>query len=293
MVNLNSTSETTVADIQFKPAHSHKFPIIVFKCRDVLGASNAIRTWLEESIDEDDHDTLRMDDQALDMVPPRQQGQLVLLEDAAALGGWAEHPTSIFAIFIPKDDRIRWFWCLFSPSSLLIELTGQNLIGPPTAVSATSPKHGALYTFLITGFTTATTYPNSPDFIAASKLLDLCPPIRDPDTAHRRIEADVYLWFNGKTGADISDDRYILHLEPAERELVSLLDMGCARYILYKKTFFKQLGYEVIHDSEKVKLHQLRQQQDLEGQEGKQAVDTPVATPAPSAGGVGSVDGDK
>jgi hypothetical protein len=296
MPNLTSASSTHVADIRFLPPQTHDFPIIIFNCWDILTTSHTIRTWLQYHLGPHPDLSLRLDDQALDRVWPEQLGQLVLLEGAATLEGKADQPISVFAIFVPKDERVRWFWTLKSPTSLLEELDYEELIGKPACVPTSSPRHGGLYTFLTTAFHAATTFPHAPDYLAAVKLLDLCPSIQDPATACSRIEADTNLFFNGEGGADLSDDRYLLHVEPAERELISVVDMGCAEYLLHKRLYFKQLAREVICDSEKIRratFNRLQQRQMAQWQS-TQRPDTPVAegaSPTPSVAGSGSAGG--
>jgi hypothetical protein len=62
--------------------------------------------------------------------------------------------------------------------------------------------------------------------------------ILDPDDALDRLERNQYLYYHGEE-LDISDDRYILDLYPAERYIASAANLRCAEYLFVKRTFFK------------------------------------------------------
>lgn len=116
------------------------------------------------------------------------------------------------------------------------------------------PRTQTLYTLLTTHFTQTTTPPDSPAFLAASQLSDLCPRILRPRTAHARIEgADALHPPAPDDERDLHDDRYLLELEPAERALASLVGAGCAEYLLVKRRYFRAFAREVVLGAEKVR----------------------------------------
>lgn len=266
-VDLNSRSATTVAKIVFLPAHQHSFPIIHFDCRDSLRTCQQIRQWLDSAGPEDIRKLVRFDDQELNLIGPLKKGKVILLEGAATLDGDASAQVSILALIIPNEDRIRYFWTPLSPSPLLTDLTATNLLGRPRIYisgplrySANGellpPLHHTLYTILTQNFKSAITFPESPDFKAASLISDLCPSIKDPSDAARRIEANDRLHSSNDPigdGKDLFDDRYLLDLPPAERALSCLLYTGCAEYLLLKRIYFKAFSRELVLHSQKVR----------------------------------------
>lgn len=55
------------------------------------------------------------------------------------------------------------------------------------------------------------------------------------------------------TPKDLSDDRYLFELEPAERELASQVQLTCGEYLVIKRNFFKDWYTEVYRSDKKVK----------------------------------------
>lgn len=86
------------------------------------------------------------------------------------------------------------------------------------------------------------------------KITDYSPDIASPETSLRRIEACESLYVSVKdTPHDLSDDRYIFELEPAERELASQVQVSCAEYLVIKRNFFKDWYTEVYRSDKKIK----------------------------------------
>lgn len=85
-------------------------------------------------------------------------------------------------------------------------------------------------------------------------MTDYSPDIASPETALRRIEACEALYKSVKDPPrDLSDDRYIFELEPAEREIASQVHVTCAEYLVIKRNFFKDWYTEVYRSDKKVK----------------------------------------
>ena len=80
-------------------------------------------------------------------------------------------------------------------------------------------------------------------------MTDCCPPILDPNNAMKRLEGNEQLYFSSKNpaeaGRDLSDDRYIHHLHPAERQIASMADLNCAEYLFIKRQYFKAFWEEI------------------------------------------------
>lgn len=68
-----------------------------------------------------------------------------------------------------------------------------------------------------------------------------------------RIEACEVLYNSRDDPRDLSDDRYIFKLHPAERELASQVQVSCAEYLLIKRNFFKDWYTDVFRSDKKVK----------------------------------------
>lgn len=291
VVNLNSKSATNVANIVFRRAQQWNFPIVRFACHDCLATCQYIREWLQSG-PQDIRPLIRIDEQALDLVAPHTKGVLLLFEGAGTLDGNLNAPISVLSLYIPGDKHVRYFWTLLSPARLLAGLERRALIGPAEEIpyydnppgrskagDVLPSRHHMLFTFTAESFRSATTFPESPEYRTACQISDVCPSIIEPATAHRRIEAenDLHVSHDHSTdGKDLSDDRYILELHPAERALASLVHACCAEYLLIKRQYFKAFSRETILHAEKVRravAHQQNQQRGV----------TPI-TPATPAG---------
>ena len=66
-------------------------------------------------------------------------------------------------------------------------------------------------------------------------MTDFAPNIENPDTAMRRIEACDALYNTRDEAQDLVDDRYLLKIPPAEREIASQVQVSCAEYLLIKR----------------------------------------------------------
>ena len=152
---------------------------------------------------------------------------------------------------------------------------------------------------------------------AAQAISDFCVSILDPDNAVSRLEQESWLHWNtpkpeeyllataapssgpaaaqqardlaGLESIEPSDDRYLLHLHPAEREVALMARLRCAEYLLVKRNFFRAFWVE-IYRSGKVGGDAPGEEggasgrsvdgQDLRGEGGAGRQDTPVPAPA-------------
>lgn len=147
-----------------------------------------------------------------------------------------------------------------------------------------SYKFSRMHTWIRESFLRAIRVPDSPDWVHAIGITDFCPSILDPEGALGRLEEEAWLGWNAAkaeeylfpsttaTGLGMgkekakdkdkdkppqqdfstltfldgpSDDRYLHHLHPAERELASLARLKCAEYLFIKRTFFRAFWEEV------------------------------------------------
>ena len=172
---------------------------------------------------------------------------------------------TIVAILIPKkrqplggkinkfdwEKDARFFYCnndvSLSPVLTMLEQTGLRGL---KAFEPGTPKHSQLSTWLQQSFLRAVVPPESQDYKQAMIETDCCPSILDPDNALNRLYMNKYLQSCTVDGLDLSDDRYLLMLDPAEREAASLADLKCAAYLFVKRGFFKAF-YEEIYRSDK------------------------------------------
>jgi hypothetical protein len=268
VVDLNSRSATHIASIVFLPVRQHNLPIIQFEVRDCLLVCEQFRDWLQTAGTPETREVVRIDDIELNLIAPHTKGNIFFLEGAATLEGNANAPVSIFALHVPTNKHVRYLWTPLSPSPLLTDLAIRELIGPPmihadqfkptfspTGVTL-PPYHHTLYTVIAQCFENATKYPDSPEMVKATRISDVCPSILDPDTAYQRVDAIDDLHSSkdpNANGKDLSDDRYIHELHPAERQLASLLYVGCAEYLLIKRTYFKAFSRETVLHAAKVR----------------------------------------
>jgi hypothetical protein len=268
VVDLNSRSATHIASIVFLPVQQHNLDIIQFEVRDCLQVCQHFSHWLKTTGSPETRDGLRIDDVELNLIAPNTKGNIFFLEGAATFEGNERTQVSIFALQSPKEKHVRYLWTALSPSLLLTDLAIHDLIGPPivsqnqfkptfSPTGATLPPyHHTLYTIIVQCFESATKYPDSPEMIKATQISDVCPSILDPATAHRRINAADELYASNDpnfSGKELNDDRYIHDLHPAERELASLFEVGCAEYLLIKRTYFKAFSRETVLHAAKVR----------------------------------------
>jgi hypothetical protein len=268
VVDLNSRSATHIASIVFYPVQQHNQTIKLFKVHDCLLVCQHFRRWLQTAGTPDIREVVRIDDIELNLIAPNTKGSIFFLENAATLEGEPSAPVSIFALYIPNDKRVRYLWTPLSPTLLLTELAIHDLVGPPVIPSnqfkptfsptgaIIPPYHHTVYTIVAQCFEHATKYPDSPEMIKAARISDVCPSILDPATAHRRVDAADTLHSShdpNANGKDLSDDRYILELHPAERELASLLYVGCAEYLFIKRTYFRAFSRETVLHAAKIR----------------------------------------
>ncbi|GAB7360380.1 hypothetical protein MBLNU230_g8337t1 [Neophaeotheca triangularis] len=252
-IDLNSNQAVT-PNIQLKPANSPDTKIVIFNCTHPRATCLRFKQWLLLSWAGQrmhDPDILRIEYQDLASVKVVDKATLVLLEDSATLDGKANRPITIFALFLPHVERIRWFYSLLSPSPIITDLHGKNAISiARQLLPNTNPHHEPLYTFLTEHFTRAIAIPDSPDWLTANQVTDYAPSIRSPETALSRITSLETLYTNPSTHLDLSTDRYLSHLHPAEIELASTVQLKSAQYLFTKRFFFQDFGQLCIRNRE-------------------------------------------
>ena len=249
-VNLHSASATRTAKIVYTDVAHHDFPIIAFRCLKPLETCIRAKEWLlQQSVyhGSGSPDCLRLETQELSEMKPDAEGTLLVLDFAAWLaGGNARYPVSIMAILVPRDARIRWLWSLESSSYLLSELERLKLIEIRASWEPKTKRHRQFFTFLVEAFERAHRFPDHIDYIRAMCITDYAPEIEDEDTALMRLARNEFLYYRKGEDKDISDDRYLLHLHPAERELASITDLQCAEYLFVKRSFFQAFYRDVM-----------------------------------------------
>ena len=175
---------------------------------------------------------------------------------------------TLFAILTPKkgvevnaalgnrftwEQDIRWFWSVL-PITPILKALGDRNVSVVRDHQPGTPKHKLLSTLLRSLFEKAVNIPHSTDFTNSELETNVCPSIIDPDNAIKRLEGNKFLQTatidSENYGRDLSDDRYLHRLHPAEREATSLADMNVAQYLLMKRGFFKSF-YEEIYRSDK------------------------------------------
>lgn len=178
-------------------------------------------------------------------------GWMLLAEDICFSGG---RKVVLIAVLLPREQRVRWFYSLLPIVSLLQILHKHNLLGVSKEFLPATPRHARFLSYMREAFLAAVDIPHSPDYINAEGITDYCPGILDPDTALRRLEMNEVLYFAHKNpldaGLDISEDRYLLYLHPAESNIASMAHLKCAEYMLVKRNFFKAF-FEDIYRSDK------------------------------------------
>ena len=188
-----------------------------------------------------------------------KDGWMVLLVGGATVvgpPGGEKVPAAILAMLVPGDQRVRWFYTVLPIPQLLNRLDANNLIHLHKELAPGTAEHRRLFTYLREAFTAATTPPHSQDYNNALALTDCCPSISDSETAMKRIEGTQSLYSSHAnpeaSGKDLSDDRYLLDLHPAEREISSIAKLGCAEYLLVKRYFFKAFFEEIYRSDKKL-----------------------------------------
>ncbi|SMQ49538.1 unnamed protein product [Zymoseptoria tritici ST99CH_3D7] len=282
-IDLNSARQTRLPAITFKEPRAHDFPIVKFTCPHPHDTCMAIKGWLLNSVKEGalERRVIRMERLHLSDLPTETEGSLILLEYAAQAD---ELRISILALVMPRDPNIRWFYSAKPIDDLLttlaeLEYITTPLVREPTPdhriwgkVKKREPElriplprrmmngeeqegepdhHCRLFVFVRQCFLNSIAVPHHPDYIEALKFTDYSPEIMDPDTALTRIQADE-ISAHSKDGKDLSDDRYLLELHPAEREIASLVHLNCAEYLLMKRKFFFEFYIEMMHTNKHV-----------------------------------------
>lgn len=173
------------------------------------------------------------------------------------------------ALVMPKDSHVRFWYSVSSYNSLLVILKGKGYIEPLKTLEVRpnhlmfDPKrslgptdlrpdhHCRVYVWLREVFLRALEVPHSADYLNAMSLTNFAPDIVDPDTAIKRLDNNEHL-YSTLPGRDMTDDRYLLELEPPERAIASMCDLKCAEYLLIKHTFFREFYWEVMRSEKKI-----------------------------------------
>ncbi|CAK4031249.1 proteasome subunit alpha type-3 [Lecanosticta acicola] len=266
-VDLNSKSATSTPDIQFVEPEEHGFPIIVFRVTKPATCAAACKFWHIHSISPSgDPAILRIEGQELHTVDDSTEGHMLLLEHAAYIALDLDKafssrlPVRILAILTPNDTNVRWFYSTLQYDSLLPNLQERGYISPLMTIEPRDPlipetlrgkdHHKRVFTWLRDAFLKALQPPDSPDYINACSMTDWAPDITISEyTALQRIYCNEWLYHNPppkENEKDLSDDRYLLELHPAERALASLCEATCAEYLLIKRNFFKDFYEDVM-----------------------------------------------
>ncbi|KXT11176.1 hypothetical protein AC579_6856 [Pseudocercospora musae] len=267
-LDLHSREALRWPTFKFEPLQKVQVPIAIFRSSNPLGLCLAIKEWLFQSLDSRLYgypDMLRMERQELEKLQLKAEGKLLLLEGAAFLdsnGGSGRKDSGagisssaagaqigIMGVLMPGDAKVRWYYSAVPYQYLLLHLNSQHLLTLTKILEPGSKHHTRLYTFLQTSFTKAIHIPEAPDYLNAISITDYAPEIQAPDTAlDRLLRMDSIQC--GKEYLDLSDDRYLLDLEAAEREIAAVLGLHCAEYLLVKRTFFKEFFIECHRSSE-------------------------------------------
>ncbi|KAK5167015.1 uncharacterized protein LTR77_007744 [Saxophila tyrrhenica] len=165
---------------------------------------------------------------------------------------------SIIAVLVPGDPNVRWFYTPYRVSDVLRYLISRPTPGLQIAreLPPGSRSQRSLYVWVKECFKPAMEFPDADVFVNAKKITDYCAPIVDPDNALKRLEkreawtgARGYHRDGGVKGKDEevcpSDDRYLVELQPAEREIAEKVGLKCAEYLLVKREFFSAFYQEI------------------------------------------------
>lgn len=288
--NLTSKAETSTPDIHFVHPEEHNFPIIVFRAPrpsrtarvssrlhcDYNSANvlQMIKFWQIQSFSKPifggDPFILRIEEQELHKIENTKDAYLLLLEHAAyiPLAGKGEDDSrvqvSIMAMVIPKDSRVRWFYSVLKYDPLLQKLedlcglTPLKTIEPRDLSKPRSVRkkdhHAHLFTWMREAFLATIRPPHSPDYINACGMTDWAPEITMSEgEALNALAGNSYLLANPTLHEkDLSDDRYLLDLHAAERQLASIAELSCAEYLFIKRDFFRDWYREVMRTDKKI-----------------------------------------
>lgn len=264
-IDLSSAEATRAPTFTFPPANRQNSLISLFHCSKPQLTCLHIKDWLIQSFN-NPHlaapGIVRIERQKLESIADRENAWMLMAEDAAVmhtdfLGKEKSGlPVTILAIILPHDEKIRWFYTILSPSPVLQRLDNHNLIQLARFFNPGSNHHTRLTTFISSAFTAATAIPHHPDFLAAESITDYSPPILNPATALQRLEQNEHLYFairNSEASTrDLSNDRYLLCLHEAEREVASLANLRCAEYLLLKRGVFRVFWEEVYRSEKKI-----------------------------------------
>lgn len=237
------------------------------KSREAHLKSQILKEWLIKQLGpflaQDSH-YLRLEPLELSTLEPNTTGSLILLEDAAHIqdaefkGRQNGIPIAIFALLMPGDPRVRFFYIQGPIAPLLERLASETCIAETARVvnpqkathlhRTTNPKprdhHCKLYTWLRESFLSALAIPDHQDYANAMAMTDYAPFIRDcegEDSAMRRVERCDILHATKDVGRDLSDDRYVFALHEAERVIAAAMGLGCGEYLLIKRNFCELL----------------------------------------------------
>lgn len=268
-IDLNSASATRAPTFSFPRSNTRASPITLLRCSDPRATCIHIKDWLLQSFNNDVYAAdgiVRIENQELHLLPvdrdgKAKEGWMLLAEDAALMetafgDGKMDMQITIIAVLVPRDPRVRWFYTLLPIAPLLQRLDDLQLIHLHRAWNPGSHHHKRFSAYIREEFTAAIAIPEAPDFLNAEQLTDCCPPMLEPDTALQRLEQNEFLYFALRNPArsclDLSDDRYLLQLHPAEREVASLVNLKCAEYMLVKRDFFKVFFEEIYRSDKKI-----------------------------------------
>ncbi len=208
----------------------------------------------------------------LKFLPAGQKGWILICPYIATVPNLPQgNVYSVLAVLIPGSPEVRWFYTPYRVGDCLRHLhTLGNLdrsldLEVEKDIASGTQSHARLFTFVRNAFRAAVSFPDSPDFVNAQMITDFAPPIRDVQGALGRLEMNEF-WHNvkpfgkekasakenkktkGKEGEEEvqpSDDRYLGHLDPAEREIAYMVGLKGAEYLLVKREFFKAFFREV------------------------------------------------
>jgi hypothetical protein len=187
---LDSAAATRVPTFTFKPIDNLDLPIVAFRCLKPADTCITLKRWLCAQFDrqlDGCEDLLRMESLELDQMQPRVEGTLLLLEgiahlDVAGSAGRGESAVrievGIFGLFMPRDDRVRWFYSVIPYSTILAQLGQGGMISIQRSWEPGGKAHGRLYTFVREYFPNALNFPHHPDYINAQSITDWAPDVR-------------------------------------------------------------------------------------------------------------------
>ena len=259
-VDLNHKDANLAPTFDFEGKKQSPNTIVLLSTAQAAWTCMHVKDWLLQSFGRQElfaPGIVRMESLELHLMPKEAK-------KAGGKGGWMllakdicchqERPVTVIAVLVPGDQRVRWFYTILPVGPLLTRLDNGNLLSNPKEIQPGTHRHRRFTTYIREEFLHAVTIPHSPDYKNAEAITDCCPEIIDPSTALQRLEQNETLYFAHKNqleaGSDISEDRYLLLLHPAEREAASVAHFKCAEYLLVKRNYFKAF-FEEIYRSEK------------------------------------------